>query len=386
MRIELLHFVNNGSFGHGATNSSGGFTHLSSRYEFFKDREVDELVADFVANISYNSQHQKDPRLLDEILEKVGLKGFEQKYITTLSNGQFRRARIAKSLYGKPDLLMIEDPFLGLDPVAKKTVSSVLEHTAAPTTVCLGLKLEDEIPQWIEKVAVVDHTGIIESGNRADLVDTLNSLRSAHREQQQQMKSQLEAKVYHPHEQSSERSETPLLEMSDVNVVYRGKPALKNLNWVVRDGEKWHIRGRNGSGKTTLLSLITLDHPQAWNKHIKMNGVPRATGKTNYFDTNKQIGLPNGLVHTSQDDTRTERENRQIPGKRRVVEVQRYKVRRSVCEQSENGAFAARHDQPAKNINFRRVTQCHVQRGHHQGQESDRPVERMRPCDWTCCK
>ncbi|KAG7881533.1 hypothetical protein KL937_001156 [Ogataea polymorpha] len=297
MRIELLHFVNNGSFGHGATNSSGGFTHLSSRYEFFKDREVDELVADFVANISYNSQHQKDPRLLDEILEKVGLKGFEQKYITTLSNGQFRRARIAKSLYGKPDLLMIEDPFLGLDPVAKKTVSSVLEHTAAPTTVCLGLKLEDEIPQWIEKVAVVDHTGIIESGNRADLVDTLNSLRSAHREQQQQMKSQLEAKVYHPHEQSSERSETPLLEMSDVNVVYRGKPALKNLNWVVRDGEKWHIRGRNGSGKTTLLSLITLDHPQAWNKHIKMNGVPRATGKTNYFDTNKQIGFTSPEIH-----------------------------------------------------------------------------------------
>ncbi|KAG7868964.1 hypothetical protein KL918_001607 [Ogataea parapolymorpha] len=126
MRIELLQFVNNGSFGHGATNSSGGFTHLSSRYEFFKDREVDELVADFVANISYNSQHKKDPRLLDEILEKVDLKGFEQKYITTLSNGQFRRARIAKSLYGKPDLLMIEDPFLGLDPVAKKTVTRSL--------------------------------------------------------------------------------------------------------------------------------------------------------------------------------------------------------------------------------------------------------------------
>ncbi|KAG7721113.1 hypothetical protein KL949_000845 [Ogataea haglerorum] len=227
----------------------------------------------------------------------VDLKGFEQKYITTLSNGQFRRARIARSLYGKPDLLMVDDPFLGLDPAAKKTVSRVLEHTGAPTTVCLGLKLEDEIPEWIEKVAIVDHTGIVESGNRTDLAGALNSVRTAHREQQQQMKSQLEAKSYHPQEQTSERSETPLLEMSDVNVVYRGKPALKNLNWVVRDGEKWHIRGKNGSGKTTLLSLITLDHPQAWNKQIKMNGVPRATGKTNYFDTNKQIGLTSPELH-----------------------------------------------------------------------------------------
>ncbi|KAG7825331.1 hypothetical protein KL909_001623 [Ogataea angusta] len=358
MRIELLQFVNNGSFGHGATNSSGGFTHLSSRYEFFKDREVDELVADFVANISYNSQHKKDPRLLDEILEKVDLKGFEQKYITTLSNGQFRRARIAKSLYGRPDLLMIEDPFLGLDPVAKNTVSRVLEHTGAPTTVCLGLKLEDEIPEWIEKVAIVDRIGIVESGNRTDLAGTLTSLRTAHREEQQQLKSQLEAKLYHPHEQTSDRSETPLLEMCDVNVLYRGKHALKNLNWTVRDGEKWHIRGKNGNGKDQLLR-----HQQPDRVHVART--TRYFPQTSYCRAGNLDGLPYRLVYSSPDDARAERENRQVSGKRWSAAIQRYRVQRPACEQSENGAFAARNDQPAKNINSGRVAQCHVQRGHH---------------------
>ncbi|KAH3668438.1 hypothetical protein OGAPHI_002192 [Ogataea philodendri] len=297
MKVELLQFVNNGSFGHGATDSSGGFTHLSSRYEFYKDAEVDETVQDFIANISYNSQHKIDPVFLGQLLDKVDLSGFQQKYITTLSNGQFRRARIAKSLYGRPDLLLVEDPFLGLDPVATKNISSVLEKTALPTTVCLGLKIQDTIPDWIEKVAIVDHTGIVKSGPKRDLVEMLRILKEKHEDHQLSLKKAVESKLFHALEQTSTTSETPILEMDNVNVLYRGKPALKNLSWTVRDGEKWHIRGKNGSGKTTLLSLITLDHPQSWNKHIKLNGQPRATGKTNYFDTNKQIGFTSPELH-----------------------------------------------------------------------------------------
>jgi ABC-type molybdenum transport system ATPase subunit/photorepair protein PhrA len=90
---------------------------------------------------------------------------------------------------------------------------------------------------------------------------------------------------------------TPIIEMKNTNIMYKGVPIIKDLTWTVKAGEKWHIRGRNGSGKTTLLSLITLDHPQSWNRSISVFGVERKPGKVNYFDTNKYIGFTSPELH-----------------------------------------------------------------------------------------
>ncbi|ODV87976.1 hypothetical protein CANARDRAFT_193574 [[Candida] arabinofermentans NRRL YB-2248] len=299
-RAELLKFVNNGSWGHGAHDASGGFTHLSSRYEFFKDLEVDEKVSSFVADMSYNSSHKYIPERVDRLLNDLNLKGFQDKFITTLSNGQFRRARIAKSLYREPELLLIDDPFLGLDPFATKTVSQVLERTASssdiPTTICIGLRIQDDIPDWIQKVAIVDESGVLFTGTKESLSDTLASLRDLHEKHQAEVESRINSKIQLDGNSSS-KSITEIIEMENVNVVYRGTPILKDLNWTVKSNEKWHVRGKNGSGKTTLLSLITLDHPQAWKRNIKINGEPRQSGKANYFDTNKMIGFTSPELH-----------------------------------------------------------------------------------------
>lgn len=300
-KLELLKFVNNGSWGHGAHDSSGGFTHLSSRYEFFKDLEVDELVGQFIADQSYNSNITYDKEKVEKLIHSLNLIGLQGQFITTLSNGQFRRARIAKELYKSPSLLCIDDPFLGLDPIATSTVDHVLKKTAdddeIKSTVVIGLRIQDDVPEWIEDIVIINKDlGIIKQGKKVDLVEDLQKLKQEFHDEHNKLKLRIENNLnlgtYFKHD-----SGEPIIEMNDVDVKYKGNPIIKKLNWTVREGEKWHIRGKNGSGKTTLLSLITHDHPQSWNRSIKVFGVERAPGKSNYFDTNKYIGFTSPELH-----------------------------------------------------------------------------------------
>lgn len=303
-KTELLRFVNNGSWGHGAHDSTGGFTHLSSRYEFFKDYEIDEIVENFISNQSYNSNIEFNKDKINYLIKNLNLVGLQGQFLTTLSNGQFRRARIAKSLYSEPSLLCIDDPFLGLDPVATKTVDNILMKTShdenIKTTIVIGLRNQDDIPEWIDEVVIVNETGIVKSGRRLDLLDDLNSLKRNFNEKHKILEDRISknmGKIKKLEQNNLIESTESVVEMNNTTVSYKNKPIIKDLTWNVKNGEKWHIRGRNGSGKTTLLSLITLDHPQSWNKSIKVFGIERSPGKVNYFDTNKFIGFTSPELH-----------------------------------------------------------------------------------------
>ncbi len=50
---------------------------------------------------------------------------------------------------------------------------------------------------------------------------------------------------------------TNLLEVRDVNLVYRALPALQNINWAPQTGEQWACLGPNGSGKTSLARILS---------------------------------------------------------------------------------------------------------------------------------
>ena len=52
--------------------------------------------------------------------------------------------------------------------------------------------------------------------------------------------------------------------MEHVSVKYGSRTILKELDWEVKNGEKWALFGLNGAGKSTLLSLIYADNPQSY--------------------------------------------------------------------------------------------------------------------------
>lgn len=269
-------------------SSSIKASHLSARYESLRE-EFDESLNDYLLRAN------RDQNEVNRALETFMLKGIEDRWIVGLSNGQNRRARLAHSLLSHSRFLLIDDPFLGLDPRSRETVSTVLESLPPNPHVALGLRIQDDFPSWITHVAITDKDGISHQGHISEIRPELDRLVKESIEIAQKHHDQ-RAVANAKHDESSQGD--VIVELDDVSVSYKGQYVFQNLSFEARRGEKWHLQGPNGSGKSTLLALLTADHPQSWNPKIKMFGEPRETGKQSYFSVNENIGHCAPEIHS----------------------------------------------------------------------------------------
>ena len=81
-----------------------------------------------------------------------------------------------------------------------------------------------------------------------------------------------------------------IVAMENVTIAYGDKTILKNVNWKVKQGERWMLLGANGAGKSTLLSLINGDNPQAFANKIILFDQKKGCGES-IWDIKKKIGF-----------------------------------------------------------------------------------------------
>lgn len=146
--------------GIGGTSLKGAY--LSARYEARKE-ETDWSLKNYLeGNTELNPLDQGvdhvDRRLLEQVVHNLRLEELLDRPVSNLSNGQTRRARIAKTLLSKPELLLLDGPFMGLDPRTVSMLSTLLQdmaHKNAPRIV-LSLRPEDRIPDWTTHLMYID--------------------------------------------------------------------------------------------------------------------------------------------------------------------------------------------------------------------------------------
>lgn len=286
--------------------------HLSARYETYSYRGEVEMSDDVNSVRNYitgANNYNKDTSeitsdYVDKLINLFNLDHLSHKWINSLSNGQMRRARIAKSLVSKPSLLIIDDPFLGLDPGATEMVSDSLNRVSQllGASVVLGLRVQDDIPNWINSIAYVDETGLKVSGPKEETLQQLHEETSqldiTHADHEKRhTKHQNPVEI--SNEELFEGSTIPAhIEFNNASVSYRGLKILDNFKWKIPRRSKWRILGDNGTGKTTLLSFITADHPQSWRSVLTIDGVVRKTGNgVTFFEVNNKIGLSSPELH-----------------------------------------------------------------------------------------
>ncbi|CAI4037946.1 hypothetical protein SMKI_04G2830 [Saccharomyces mikatae IFO 1815] len=298
--------------------------HLSARYEYFKD-DYDQTCKQFIFDkasgsnaVSYKvetNDRKINMELYNVLIENLRLTSLQDRWVMGLSNGQMRRARLARSILKEPDLLLIDDPFLGLDPGATATISKFLagydnRKVNGGCPIVIGLRFQDTIPAWCTHICCVDEQkGILFEGPIEKLHNKIDEIRLRSMKELEQFKERKSSKGDFPIEnlicmhpmfgkKDHEIIKMPhVLELDGLSVSYKGEAILENLHWKIQPGSTWHIRGDNGSGKSTLLSLLTAEHPQSWNSKVIQNGVPRRTGKTNYFEINSKISMSSPELH-----------------------------------------------------------------------------------------
>lgn len=183
-----------------------------------------------------------------------------------LSNGQTRRLMIALALVKQPKILVLDNPYAGLDINARQELNEILKVVAHTGVHIIMAAHEHEI------MGVDFITNIFRLNDKAVL------------DRNQLSKFRIENAFA-----DNTLSSIPVVKMQDVVVKYGAKTVLKNLNWEVKTGEHWVIKGKNGSGKSTLLSLLFADHPQAYSNSIFWKGKKRGTGES-IWDVKKDIG------------------------------------------------------------------------------------------------
>ena len=133
-----------------------------------------------------------------EVLETLGLSDRAKDRVKTLSGGLARRADLARGLLHHPDLLLLDEPTTGLDPIASRNLWDALDHlrSANGTTQIVATHMMDEAERC-DRIGILDRGKLVAIGHPAELKGELGSetlwLESAGPEAlQQHLSSQLD--------------------------------------------------------------------------------------------------------------------------------------------------------------------------------------------------
>lgn len=329
--------------GVGKAGTRGAY--LSARYESRRE-DTDFSVMDYLkGNTDLNPAEQEEGTYINDeslgsVIQDLKLEELLLMPMGNLSNGQTRRARIARAILGKPLVLLLDEPFMGLDPPTISTLNPLLYNLAKTGSprLMLALRPQDPLPDWITHLMHVNSTCQIDhQGDRKTVLEEMTSTKGMGAQyrwipdvntvlqrglpqnfngwrkikQRERSLSRDGLSMHHP--QIRDRLGEALVELRDVCVKYGEKQALggwkrkvdgedrRGLRWTVRRGERWGVFGPNGSGKTTLLSLICSDHPQAYSLPIRVFGRGRLPQPgqpgISIFDVQARIGQSSPEIH-----------------------------------------------------------------------------------------
>lgn len=110
-------------------------------------------------------------RIVDAALESVALAEVAHRTASTYSGGMIRRLELAQALVNSPQLLMLDEPTIGLDPIARANVWERIVEVRASTgmTVLLTTHYMDEAEQHCDRIALMHRGRIRAQGTPAEL-------------------------------------------------------------------------------------------------------------------------------------------------------------------------------------------------------------------------
>ena len=109
------------------------------------------------------------------VIEKVGLADVENKLIKNLSKGYKQRVSLASALIGNPDILILDEPTVGLDPKQIQEIRNTIKELGKEHTVILSSHILSEISQICSRVVIINKGKIIAVDTPENLENKTNS-------------------------------------------------------------------------------------------------------------------------------------------------------------------------------------------------------------------
>jgi len=194
----------------------------------------------------------------------------------TLSQGELRRAMVARAMVAKPAALLLDELGAGLDPVGREGLMHALERLgqAGTTLVCAAHRPADLPPCVQHAIRLAD--GRIVARSAHFTVRTPAALPAV----------------------DGVVDGSPLVELRGTAAHLGGVRILDGLTWTLRAGEHWRVYGPNGCGKSTLLRLLYGDIPAAFSPTVTWFGHPH---RPPIWELRKRLGYSASGLHSQHD-------------------------------------------------------------------------------------
>ena len=138
----------------------------------YLDMTVKEYLS-FVYELK-KAKFQKKPHL-DEIERLVNIKNVENRLIKNLSKGYRQRVGIAQALIGNPDVLILDEPTVGLDPKQIIEIRSLIEKLGRHHTVIVSSHILSEIQAVCKRIIIINQGVIVADDTAENLQNNLSS-------------------------------------------------------------------------------------------------------------------------------------------------------------------------------------------------------------------
>jgi molybdate transport system ATP-binding protein len=255
--------------------------YYQQRFNSYDSEETQTVIGSLVASDGETGK----------VLQMLGIEYLRDKPLIQLSNGENKKLQVAQALLLQPSVLIMDQPFIGLDAVTRSYMHDLINALANQGILIILITSVDEMPDCISKVITLDKGNIKSIESRKDFLEN-------HPKQDRYVINTVMADKAKLEKHSSAQDENfeYAIRMKNVNVQYGEKRILQDINWEVKKGERWLLSGPNGAGKSTLLSLVTADNPQAYANEVYLFDKKRGSGES-IWDIKKKIGYLSPELH-----------------------------------------------------------------------------------------
>ena len=196
---------------------------LANGHAVYRQQRWNKIDTGLLPKVSDELQKCEDPALAEIILENFGLGHLTKSFVINLSNGEQRKLELVRALSAKPDLLVLDNAYTGLDSTARQLLTQMLETLMAQgqTLVMTGLELSD-FPPSVNRFVVLSEGGVQKICSRAEVKPEIEQV------------VEIKQDTFH----WTDSAYNELVYLNDVSLQYGSRIILNSINWQINAGER----------------------------------------------------------------------------------------------------------------------------------------------------
>ena len=144
--------------------------YMPENVPLYKELTVREFI-NYMADLRGIKRSEKKEKI-NKVIDEVGIKSVQNKLISNISRGYRQRVSLAGALVGNPEILILDEPTVGLDPKQVVEIRNLIKSFKGKYTVILSSHILSEVSNMCDKIIVINNGKIVKIDSTQNLINT----------------------------------------------------------------------------------------------------------------------------------------------------------------------------------------------------------------------